>query len=75
MYCPNSIAPPAGKTILKVALPSQPPVREEQSMHVLYDAHTLICHVMLIHKVVLNKSYITEQSGVPPGSALIVPLI
>lgn len=28
MYWPNSIAPPAAKTNLKVALPSQPPVRE-----------------------------------------------
>lgn len=54
MYCPNSIAPPAGKTILKVALPSQPPVREEELMYVLYDAQ--ICHFMLIDKVLLKNA-------------------
>lgn len=54
MDWPNSIAPPAGKTILKVALPSQPPVREEESLLGLYDAQTLICHLMLVHKVLLK---------------------
>lgn len=54
MDCPNSIAPPAGKTILNVALPSQPPVREEESPLVLDDAQTLICHLMLAHTVLLK---------------------
>lgn len=69
MYWPNSIAPPAAKISLNVALPSQPPVRETtQRIYVATECWKI------------NLKYCTftcnlAHADIPPGSALTVPLM